>query len=64
MIEVVYDSILVIVKRLIKYTILIPYKELSSAIDLAYIFLKYVIANYKILEEIVSNRDKLFISKF
>jgi hypothetical protein len=45
-------------------TILILYKELSSAIDLAYVFLKYVIANYKILEEIISDRDKLFISKF
>jgi hypothetical protein len=61
---VVYDAILVIMERLTKYMILIPYQELSTAEQLAYAFLFYVVANHGIPEEIVSDRDKLFISKF
>jgi hypothetical protein len=64
MIGIVYDSILVIIERLTKYMLVILYKELSSTKDLAYAFLKNVVINHGILEEIVSNRDKLFILKF
>jgi hypothetical protein len=44
--------------------LVILYKELSSAKDLAYAFLKNIVVNHGILEKIVSNRDKLFILKF
>jgi hypothetical protein len=44
--------------------LVILYKESSSAEDLAYTFLKNIVANHKILEEIVSDRDKLFTLKF
>jgi hypothetical protein len=63
-IGVVYDLILIVINRLIKYVYFIFYKEESTAEDLIYAFNRNVIANYDILEEIISNRDKLFISKF
>jgi hypothetical protein len=34
------------------------------AIDIAYIFLREIIANYRIPEKIISDRNKLFILKF
>ena len=63
-IRVEYDSILVIIERLTKYIILIPYREASIAKELAYTFIKYIVTNYRVLEEIISDRDKLFTSKF
>ena len=63
-IKVVYNSILVITDRLTKYGYFIPYKEASLAEDLAYTFYKYVIGNHRLPEEIISDRDKLFTSKF
>ena len=64
MTNVMYDSILVITDRLTKYRHFIPYKEASDAIELAYTFLKVVIANHRLLEEIILDRDKLFTLKF
>jgi hypothetical protein len=63
-IRVKYDFILVITDRLTKYTYFILYLETNIAKDLAYVFLKIVIANYSILEKMISDRDKLFISRF
>ncbi|KAK6216140.1 reverse transcriptase domain protein, partial [Colletotrichum tabaci] len=62
--KVYYDSVLVIVDRLTKYAYFIPYLEASTAEDLAYTFLKYIISNHGLPKEIVSDRDKLFTSKF
>jgi hypothetical protein len=59
-----YDSILVIIDRLTKYTYFIPYLKTNTAKDLAYIFLRIVVANHNTPEEIISDRDKLFISRF
>ena len=59
-----YDSILVIVNTLTKYAYLEPYKEASTAEDLAYIFNKIVIARHGIPDKIVLDRDKLFTSQF
>ena len=59
-----YDSILVIMDTLIKYAYLEPYKEASTAEDLAYIFNKIVIARHGIPDKIVLDRDKLFTSQF
>jgi hypothetical protein len=56
-----YDSILVITDRLTKYTYIILYLEASIVEDLAYMFLRVVVANYSALEEMISDRDKLFI---
>ena len=62
--KAVYDSILVITDRLIKYRYFIPYKEASSAEKLAYMFLRVIAANHELPEEIISDRDKLFTFKF
>jgi hypothetical protein len=43
---------------------MILYLKASIAEDLAYTFLRVVIANYSALEEMISDRDKLFISRF
>jgi hypothetical protein len=56
-----YNFILVITDRLTKYTYIILYLEANIIEDLAYIFLRIVVANYSALEEIISDRDKLFI---
>jgi hypothetical protein len=57
-----YDSILVITDRLTKYTYIILYLEANTAEDLAYIFLRVIIANYSAPEEMISDRNKFFIS--
>jgi transposase InsO family protein len=59
-----FDSILVIIERLTRYGIFVPYKEASTAEDLAYAINKTVIANYGLPEEWITDRDKLFTSKF
>jgi hypothetical protein len=43
---------------------MILYKESSTAEDLVYIFLRIVASVYRIPTEIISDRDKLFTSKF
>jgi hypothetical protein len=48
-IGVIYNSIIVVTNRLTKYTYFIPYFENSSTEDLAYMFYKYVMANYGFL---------------
>ena len=41
-----------------------PYLEAFNAEDLAYIFIKTIMAQYGTPDEIISDRDKLFISQF
>jgi hypothetical protein len=59
-----HDSILIITDRLTKFSYFLPYKESSIVKELAYIFLRRIIANYKFLKKIILDRDKLFILKF
>ena len=47
-----------------KYTYIILYKEASTVEDLVQVLLKIVFIHYRVLDEIISDRDKLFISKF
>jgi hypothetical protein len=56
-----YNSILVITNKLTKYTYIILYLKASTVENLAYMFLKVVVANYNALEEMISNRNKFFI---
>jgi hypothetical protein len=63
-IEVVFDFILVITDRLIKYGYFISYKESLSAEELAYAFNKHIIGNHEILKKIINDRDKLFTLRF
>ena len=64
MTKVEYDSILIVTNRLIKYCYFIAYHEVFTAENLAYMFLKIIIFKHEILDEMISNRDKLFKSKF
>ena len=59
-----FESILVITDRLTKYAYFIPYRETSTAEHLAYTFIRVILANHGMPEEIISDRDKLFTSKF
>jgi hypothetical protein len=59
-----YNTIFIITNRLTKYAYILLYKIIYIVIDIIYIFLREIIANYRILEEIISDRDKLFILKF
>ena len=43
---------------------MILYKEGSIVEELAYIFLRHIYYNHGLLEEFITNRDKLFTSKF
>jgi hypothetical protein len=47
--------------KLTKYTYIILYLEASIIEDLAYIFLRVIVANYNALEEMISDKDKFFI---
>jgi hypothetical protein len=60
-IGVEYDSILVVINRLTKYTYIILYLEVNIAENLAYTFLRVVITNYNILEKMITDRNKFFI---
>ena len=63
-IKVEYDLILIIIKRLTKYIILMLYYEFYTIKQLAYTFLKEIVNKYKLLKEILLNKNKLFIFKF
>jgi hypothetical protein len=60
-IKIEYDSILVVTDKLTKYIYIILYLEANIAENLAYMFLKVVVANYSILEKIISDKNKFFI---
>jgi hypothetical protein len=59
--RVKYNSILVVMDRLTKYTYIIPYLKASIAKNLAYVFFKIIVANYNILEKMISDKNKFFI---
>jgi hypothetical protein len=44
---IIYNSIIIVTDRLTKYAYFIPYFKSSLAKNLAYIFHKYVMANYR-----------------
>ena len=62
--KTIYDTIQVIIERTIRYKYFVLYKESSNIEELVYIFSKIIIVQYRLLEEIIIDRDKLFISKF
>ena len=59
-----YNSILVVVDILTKYTHFISWREKGNTVDLAKIMLKKIICNHGIPQSSISNRNKLFTSKF
>jgi len=63
-IKIIYDFILIIINKLIKYKYFLSYKKAISVKDLIYTFLRIIVANHKLSDEIISNKDKLFTLKF
>jgi len=62
--EVVYDIILTVVKWLIKYVLFILFLKKTTVQELAHTILKKVVNRFKLSEEIISDKNKLFMSKF
>ena len=56
----VYNTIIVIVDRLIKYVIILPFKEKYNAEQLVFLLLDRLIRDYSIPKLITLDRDKLF----
>ena len=63
-IEVTYDFILIIVNRLTKSTKFTSFQKSTNTETFIKIFTKVVIANKEISKEVISNKDKLFTSKY
>jgi len=59
-----YNFILMITDKLIKYKYFLSYKKATFTKDLTYTFLKMIVANHELSDEIISNRDKFFTLKF
>jgi len=59
-----YDSILVMIDKLIKYSHIIACKEKFIVEQLEYIVLNRLIQYHDILKELISDRDKLFTSNY
>jgi len=59
-----YDSILIIIDKLIKYSHIIACKEKFTAKQLRYIVLNRLIRYHDIFKELTSDRDKLFTSNY
>ncbi len=62
--RIIYNFILIITNRLIKYEYFLSYKKAKFAKDLTYIFLRMIVANHHLSDKIILNRNKLFTSKF
>ena len=62
--RIFYNSIMVIVDRLIKFLYYLPYKEAINTEELTYIFYRNIISIYRLLTEILSDRGPIFIAKF
>ena len=59
-----FDSIMVIVDKLTKYAIMVPFKESYKADQLAFVLLDRLIRDHGIPKSITSDRDKLFTSNY
>ena len=59
-----YDTILVVTDKLTKYGKFVPYLEGSTAEELAYAIYKNVIADHGLPTQIITDWDKLVVSKF
>jgi len=59
-----FNSILTIVDRLTKYTMFISFKKTATASVLMYIILQELINNHELSKKFITDRDKLFTSKF
>jgi len=59
-----YDSILVMINKLTKYSHIIACKEKFTAEQLRYIVLNRLIRYHDIFKRLISDKDKLFTSNY
>ena len=52
------------INKLTKYRVFIPLKESWNVEEVAYVTLRHQVAHYDIREQYITNRDKIFASKF
>jgi len=62
--KVRFNSILIIVNKLMKYMMFISFREITTALVLMYIILWELISNHELSKKFITDRDKLFMSKF
>ena len=62
--DTVFNSILIIINRFTKYVKYITVNKIIIAEELTVIFKKYIIIIFESSDEIVSNRDSVFIFYF
>ena len=62
--EIIYNSIFVMIDQLIKYTHIILFRKTYSSEQLEYVVLNKLIQHNDISKAFVSDKDKLFMSKF
>ena len=63
-IKELYNSIFIIIEKLIKFSYFILYREAIEAEQAIEIFIKRIIANYRVLDKLIIDRDIQFISRF
>ena len=59
-----YDSICVVTDRFTKYAYIVLVLGTIDADTIAQLFLRTIFVNHGTLDEVISDRDKLFTSKF
>ena len=59
-----YDSILMIVDHYIKMMHYLSMKKILTVVELAKLFFEQITLKYEILNDIIINKDNLFINAF
>jgi hypothetical protein len=59
-----YDSIMVIVDRLTKFSYYLPYRESTDAEELSYVFYRHIVSVHGLPTEILSDRGPTFAATF
>ena len=62
--EIIYDSILIIVNKFLKYAHFIVFKKTYNAEQLKYIILNKLICYHGIFKKITNDKNKLFIFNY
>ena len=62
-ISIKYNVILIITNKFIKYIYFLLWKITVTMKNVAYKFIRIIIANYEVPDEIILNKNKFFISK-
>jgi len=59
-----YNIIFIITNKLTKYIYMILYFKIYMVKDLAYMFLRIIVINHGVLNEVILNQNKFFTLKF